>query len=119
MGAGLVQEIDGAVPEHLRAWWTPDVWALHSAAWWRRHWERSGLVDIETADTLRDGWRRWQDWLRLVAPENTTEIDARETDAGRYLGYVRVIARRRADAHVDEPVVSVPAHYEKKPLLRE
>src|SRR5262245_60545590 len=26
-GAGLMQEVDGVVPEHLRSWWTPDVWA--------------------------------------------------------------------------------------------
>ena len=30
-GAGLMREIDGAVPEHLRAWWTQDLWCLHSA----------------------------------------------------------------------------------------
>ena len=118
-GAGLVQDVDGAIPEHLLDWWTPDVWALHSAAWWRRHWERTGLVDIETAGTMNEGWRRWQDWLRHVAPENTAEIGALEADAGRYLGYVRVVARRRLDAHVDEPFVSVPPHYEKKALLRE
>src|SRR5256886_4525869 len=33
-GAGLVREIEGAVPEHLRSWWTQDLWALHSAVWW-------------------------------------------------------------------------------------
>ncbi len=61
-GAGLTQEIDGPVPDHLRAWWTQDVWCLHSAAWWRRHWERTGLVDIELADSLPDGWQFWRDW---------------------------------------------------------
>src|SRR6187455_2913720 len=42
-GVGLMQEVDGAVPEHLRAWWAQDqLWGLHSAAWWRRHWGRTG-----------------------------------------------------------------------------
>ncbi len=36
-GAGLVQELEGGVPDHLREFWTQDVWCLHSAAWWRRH----------------------------------------------------------------------------------
>src|SRR5262245_22437823 len=54
-GAGLVREIEGPIPEHLRAWWTPDVWCLHSAAWWRRHGERTGLMDIELADTRPAG----------------------------------------------------------------
>src|SRR5499427_4966140 len=38
-GAGLMQQIEGAVPDHLEEWWTQDLWALHSAGWWRRHWE--------------------------------------------------------------------------------
>jgi hypothetical protein len=42
---------------------------------------------------------------------------SRRTDGGRYLGYVRVIGRRRADARLDEPIVSIPSVYEKKPLL--
>ncbi len=93
-------------------------WCLHSAAWWRRHWERTGILDVEVADTLPDGWRFWLDWLQLIAPDNATEIGALEADAGRHLGYVRVVGRRRADAQLFDPVVSVPAQYTKKPLLR-
>lgn len=66
--------MDGPVPAHLREWWTADLCCLHSAAWWRRHWDRTGIVDIEVADVLSDGWRLWLDWLRLVAPDNGTEI---------------------------------------------
>ena len=62
-GAGLMREIDGPVPDHLREWWTagPVVPAL--GGWWRRHWERTGILDVEVADTLPDGWRLW---LRLA-----------------------------------------------------
>lgn len=70
------------------------------------------------ADTLPDGWQLWLSWLRLVAPGNSTEMRALEADAGSHLGYVRVVGRRRAEAPLVEPVVSVPAHYVKKPLLR-
>lgn len=118
-GAGLMREIDGPVPEHLRAWWAQDMpWCLHSAAWWRRHWERTGIMNIELADTMPDGWQRWLDWLKLIAPENQTEIRALEADLGSHLGYVRVVGRRRAEAQLMEPVVSVPMQYTKKPLLR-
>ena len=58
-------------------------WCLHSAAWWRRHWERTGILDIEVADTLPDGWRFWLDWHRAVAPDNVAEIQALEADRGR------------------------------------
>jgi cyclopropane fatty-acyl-phospholipid synthase-like methyltransferase len=117
-GAGLMREIEGALPEHLRAWWTPDLWCLHSAAWWRRHWERSGITDIVVADALADGWRFWRDWLKAVAPDNVVEIQTLEADRGSYLGYVRLIGTRRADAKLEEPIVSVPTEYNKRPLLR-
>src|SRR5438477_6166512 len=102
-GAGLMQEIEGPVPEHLRAWWTPDLWCLHSATWWRRHWGRTGILDVALADTLPDGWRLWLDWLKVIAPDNAAEIAALEADRGRYLGYVRAVGRRRAGVHLEEP----------------
>ena len=116
-GAGLVREMDG-IPVDLREWWTADMACLHSAAWWARHWGRTGILDIEVTDTLPDGWRLWLDWLRLVAPDNAMEIRALESDAGRHLGYVRAVGRRRAAAQLLELPMSVPTHYESKPLLR-
>lgn len=117
-GAGLVREIDGPVPEHLREWWTPDLWCLHSAGWWKRHWERTGILDVETADTMPDGGRLWLDWHRVIAPDNAVEINAIEADAGRYIGYVRVVGRRRPGVRLEEPVTSVPTEYTKRPVLR-
>jgi SAM-dependent methyltransferase len=118
-GAGLVQEFEGKVPGHLRDWWDQDQpWCLHSAAWWQRHWQRTEIVDIDLADTMPEGWERWLDWQRAAAPDNKVEIQALEADGGSCLGYVRLVARRRADANLFEPIVSVPAKYTKKPLLR-
>ncbi len=117
--AGLMHEIAGEIPAHLRAWWAQDQpWCLHSADWWRRHWERAGILNIEVADSLPDGWRFWRDWIRLVAPDNATEIGALEADAGGHLGYVRVVGRRRADAPLYDPAVTVPPQYVHQPLLR-
>ncbi|MFI5350911.1 MAG: SAM-dependent methyltransferase [Elusimicrobiota bacterium] len=91
-GAGLTREFDDALPEHLREWWTPDLWCLHSAA--------------------------WRDWHKAIAPDNAIEIKALEADAGRCLGYVRAVGRRRLEAKLEEPITSIPEHYTKKPLLR-
>lgn len=123
-GASVVREIDGAVPEHLRAWWTQDCWSFHSAPWWRRHWERTGIVDVEVADSMPDGWRVWLDWHHAVAPDNAVEIASLEADAGRYLGYVRVVGRRREGVTFEEycwpdTMRSLPVNYTKRPLLRE
>lgn len=117
-GSGLMQEIEGPVPDHLAEWWTQDLWCLHAASWWRRHWERTGIVDLELSDTMADGWRLWLDWHKVVAPENGKEISALEADRGRYLGYVRVVARRRPGIQVPEQVQSVQTQYAKTPLLR-
>ena len=117
-GAGLMREIEGAIPGHLREWWSPDLWCLHSADWWRRHWERTGIMEIELADTMPDGWQFWLDWHRAVAPDNAAEIKALEADRGSYLGYVRVVGRRQGQAKLTDLIVSIPEQYTKKPLLR-
>jgi hypothetical protein len=91
---------------------------LHSADWWRRHWERTGILDIEVADTLPDGWRWWREWQTVVAPDNAVEIQALDADGGRYLGYLRLVGRLGTEARLDEPIVSVPTRYAKNPLLR-
>ena len=118
-GAGLMQEFDDdELPEHLRAWWTPSHACLHSAQWWRRHWERSGLVDVAVADTLADGWQYWLDWQRAFTPDNAVELDALEDDGGSNLGYVRLVAGRR-DVAPDPPVPPFPPNYTRTPLLAE
>jgi ubiquinone/menaquinone biosynthesis C-methylase UbiE len=122
-GAGLVKEIEGPLPEHLREWWTQDLWALHSPSWLRRHWERTGIMNVMVADSMPDGWQVWLDWHRAVAPDNAVEIKAIEADRGSFLGYVRVVGRRQGAVKLEEycwpdTLRSLPAQYTKKPLLR-
>jgi cyclopropane fatty-acyl-phospholipid synthase-like methyltransferase len=121
--AGLVKEPEGPVPGHLAPFWSQDVWALHSADWWRRHWERTGIVAIETADTMSEGWREWLDWQETAHPENVAEIETLRADRGSYLGYVRVVGRRRAEAKLEpycwpDTMRSMPLEYAANPLLR-
>jgi SAM-dependent methyltransferase len=117
-GAGLVREVEGEIPAHLLPWWTGEGCYLKSADWWRRHWQHTGILDIETADTLAGGWQFWLDWLQLVAPENTVEIATLQADQGQHLGYARAIGRRRADAKLFDAVPSIPAAYSPQPILR-
>ncbi len=118
--SGLNQEIDGELPAHLSDWWREDrLWSLHSAPWWRTQMSRAGILDIRVADSLSDGWRFWLESLRAIAPENGQEIASMETDAGRHVGYIRVVGQRRTDAPVFDPDLSIPSHYEMRPLLRE
>jgi hypothetical protein len=117
-GAGLVREIEGPLPEHLRQWWTQDLWSFHSPSWWRHHWERTGIMKIDVADAMPEGWQRWLDWHRVIAPDNESEINALQADRGDYLGYVRLVGRRRGETELADHVRSVSTQYTKKPLLR-
>jgi SAM-dependent methyltransferase len=118
-GAAFLKEVGQPLPEHLKDWWTPELACLHGAEWWRRHWERTGIVDVLVADTLEDGWQYWLDWHRAIAPDNAPEIAALEADRGEYFGYVRVVGRRRAEVQLSEHITSVSTEYVKAPLLRD
>src|SRR5688572_7269163 len=85
-GAGLTHELSGALPAHIKKWWTPDLWCLHSADWWQKHWERTGFVDVKLADYMHDGWKLWLKWQYIIAPDNTLEHETVREDAGEYLG---------------------------------
>jgi cyclopropane fatty-acyl-phospholipid synthase-like methyltransferase len=92
--AGLMRDFEAGVPDHLERFWGQDCWCLHSADWWRRHWERTALVAVERADVMSDGWRTWLDWARANGCPRWY-LETLERDAGRHLGYVRVVATRR------------------------
>jgi cyclopropane fatty-acyl-phospholipid synthase-like methyltransferase len=103
-GVGVTQEMTTPIPTHLAKFWSQDLWGVHTADWWRRHWERTGLVQVDTADAMKDGWKLWSAWQRHVAPFNTDEIEAIEKDAGEFIGYIRLAARRNADVQLAEYV---------------
>jgi hypothetical protein len=67
-------------------------------------------------DIMSDGWQVWLDWQQTICPDNDTEIKTVEADRGSYLGYIRLVGRRRAEAKLEEPIVSIPTQYTQKPL---
>ncbi len=94
---GLAEEIGDSVPEHLRPFWKWDFCSFHSPKWWRTHWEKTGLVDVSTADRMPEGWKLWLRWLGVceqVGAGNREEAAMLRADAGRYLGFSRVVAHR-------------------------
>lgn len=116
-GAGLVREMKGAPPAHLRDWWTQDLWCLHSANWWRDHWQKTGILDVHVGDTMPDGWRIWLDWHKVIAPENRIEIKAIQTDRGRNIGYLRIVGRRNPNAKLADQVDVIQTQYTRKPVF--
>lgn len=97
---GVSHEIDGP-PEHLKPWWEWAFCSFHSPAWWRRHWEKTGLLAVESADWMPDGHALWLEWNRFTAPLMgkrgplaSREADMLDADRDKLLGFVRVIARK-------------------------
>ena len=97
---GLSAEIEGSQPpSHLAPYWEFDWWSFHSPAWWRVHLERTGPVSVEIADLIPDGWRHWLLWTEICNrlgyrpwPEG---IPMLTEDAGRTLGFTRLLATRK------------------------
>lgn len=96
---GLREEFVAGVPAHLAPYWNPDFWSFHSPAWWRAHWERTGLATVTTADLVPRGWEHWLRWLEVAQRQGRSgsadEAAMVRADAGRHLGFTRVMARRR------------------------
>ena len=52
-----------------------------------------------------------------IAPDNAAKMGALEAHQGEYLGFVRMVGRRRGGW--EEPIVSLPQQYTRQSLLRE
>jgi cyclopropane fatty-acyl-phospholipid synthase-like methyltransferase len=102
---GLVQELGATIPEHLtspqkngKVFWEDECHSFKTPEWWGRLWGRSSRVTDVQADLLTDGWRHWRDFERALelSGKSTFPSDAEaiEKDAGRWLGFVRLSARR-------------------------
>ncbi len=95
---GLREEFAEGLPPHLAADWPRDFWSFHSPAWWQRHWQRSGPVRIEVADLVPSGWEHWLRWLEVAQQHgdrsNEPEAAMLRSDAGRNLGFSRIVARK-------------------------
>ncbi len=95
----------GAMPDDIAALEHPppggDYFSFRSDRWWRRHWEMSGVVDVELADMHPRGWDDWYRWCEAgaawegTAPEQSGDAELILTESGRSLGFTRVVGRVR------------------------
>ena len=104
---GLMRPFENGVPSYLtkptptggRFWDPAECWSFHTADWWREHWAKTDLVEIQCADTLPGGWRDWLQFEETKRSAGTSrwedEIPALKADQGQHLGFVRLVARRK------------------------
>lgn len=98
------EEFTDDVPAHLQRSYQDDgtghgLFAFHSPAWWGRHWAKTGLVNVEVADTVPDGGLLWLQYdealLQEIGECVRQDVEMLRADQGRYVGMSRVVARRR------------------------
>jgi cyclopropane fatty-acyl-phospholipid synthase-like methyltransferase len=96
---GLAQEFNKGVPEYLQPGWDWEFCTFHSPAWWQQHWEKTDKVVVERADLVPDGWQQWLKWQEVRKQAgyayDESEAELLRRDAGRNLGFSRVVARRK------------------------
>jgi SAM-dependent methyltransferase len=77
-----------------------DWFTFRSAAWWKRHWQRTRGIEVERAEMMADGWGLWRRYQRADAawtgedPALSGEGALLASDEGRSLGFAQVVARR-------------------------
>jgi SAM-dependent methyltransferase len=94
---GLRHDPGPVLPPHFADRWGPDMCTWHGPTWWRHHWERSGLVTVQTADMVPNGCEDWLNWLEacnLVGRGFEPDETMLRADGGELLGLTRVLAHR-------------------------
>lgn len=57
---GLTREFENGLPEALQPFWEPNMYAFHSAEWWKSLWQKTGLVDVTCAQEIPNGKAIWR-----------------------------------------------------------
>ena len=101
---GLMQDFNNfKVPKHLlkqqkngHVFWEPDCFTFHTESWWFSHWMKTSLVEVETNDTLKDGYKYWAQQEKALDLAGLGIFPSVEEtllkDAGQYIGFVRIVA---------------------------
>jgi cyclopropane fatty-acyl-phospholipid synthase-like methyltransferase len=109
---GVTQPVGAEPPPHLtlpqangKVFWEDACRTFKTADFWRDHWTLSRAVTAVVVDTQPEGWRHWRDFERALelTGKNTfpSDVEALEHDAGRFLGFHRLAARRTGTVDVN------------------
>ncbi len=97
------EEFGSTIPSDLAPYWDWEFCCFHGPGWWRTHWEKTGKVQVDTADAVEDGWKDWlrfsevsipslKGWRKAAAANEQAML---KIDRGRRLGFTRIVATKR------------------------
>lgn len=99
----LFADLGADVPVALQPYWDWQFCAFHDPEWWRTHWAKTGLVEVDVSDAVEHGWDDWLRFTELSVPTvdgwrrelADNEIALLRADRGEHLGFSRVVATKR------------------------
>jgi len=103
----IMKEFDD-VPEHLArkqksggTFWDPkECFSLHTLEWWKEHFSDPGIVNIEVAEIIPEGWKLWLEWEQIRDGAGfsgfPSDVETISEDAGEYLSFVLFILKTKA-----------------------
>jgi cyclopropane fatty-acyl-phospholipid synthase-like methyltransferase len=98
---GLVKEFEEEIPSQMKPYWDNEWYSFHTPDWWSKLWKRSGVVDIEVADTMPNGWDMWMKWETTAKNsglwQRNGDIELLTADGGEYFTFTRLIARKKGE----------------------
>ncbi len=83
---GLTREFEKGLPESMKPLWETNMYAWHSAGWWKDLWQKSGLVDVTYAEEILDGKSIWR---------ATADDELHDADAENYLTLMLMTAVKK------------------------
>lgn len=83
---GLTREFARGLPDPLKPHWETNMYAWHSARWWRELWQKTGLVDVTFAEEIPDGKQLWR---------ATADCELHDADTEEYLTLFTMTAVRK------------------------
>lgn len=82
----LTREFTQGLPEGLAPHWEPDMYAWHSASWWRSMWQKTNLVDVTYAEEVPNGKALWR---------ATADYDLHDADTENFLTLMLMTAIKK------------------------
>jgi cyclopropane fatty-acyl-phospholipid synthase-like methyltransferase len=82
---GLTREFEDGLPEALKPLWEPDMYTWHSPGWWKRLWQKSGLVEVTCAEEIPNGKEIWR---------ATADFELHDADVENYLTLMMMTANK-------------------------
>ena len=93
---GFTREFESGFPETLKEYWSEDMFTFHSAAWWRKLWEKTDIVEITACYDIDDPkgiWMPWAKWAELKL--NFNDKDFLNADINNDVALIVMAARKK------------------------